>query len=71
MRTLLTGQQGTPALCPANRAFFYFFINFFLFFLEGNHFFLKKNVPLTVSFSLVIHALWVFCGLMYSTNVRW
>jgi hypothetical protein len=21
--------------------------------------------------SLVVHSLWVFCGLMYSTNVRW
>jgi hypothetical protein len=24
MRTLVTGQQGAPALCPANRAFFLF-----------------------------------------------
>jgi hypothetical protein len=30
MRTLLTGQQGTPALCPANRAFFLFFYFYFL-----------------------------------------
>jgi len=39
MRTLLTGQQGTPALCPANRAFFYIF---YLYFLAGVHF-LQKN----------------------------
>ena len=62
MRTLLTGQQGTPALCPANRAFFYLFFIFFLFFWREIFFFEKKNVSLSVPFSLVVHALSVFCG---------
>jgi hypothetical protein len=39
MGTLLTGQHGTPALCPAKRAFF--FNNFFwensFFFNQGFH----------------------------------
>jgi hypothetical protein len=61
MGTLLTGQQVTSALFPVNRAFFFWLDNFFL----------KKNVSLSVSFSLVVHALSVFCGLMYSTTVRW
>jgi hypothetical protein len=38
MRTLLTGQQGTPALCPANRAFFFIF--------GGSSFSSKKNKKL-------------------------
>ncbi len=59
--TLLTGQQGTPTLCPDNRVFFFIF---------WREFFLKKNVFLSVSFSLVVHTLSVFCGLMYSTNIR-
>jgi hypothetical protein len=37
MGTLLTGQQGTPALCPAGRAFFIYFLLFFYFF--GGKFF--------------------------------
>jgi hypothetical protein len=41
MRTLLTGQQGTPALCPANRAFFFIFIFIFIFWRE--FIFFKKN----------------------------
>jgi hypothetical protein len=59
MRTLLTGQQGTPALCPANRAFL------FLFF-AGVHFLKKKNFifslfffPLSLSLSL-LHTLGSF-----------
>jgi hypothetical protein len=39
MRTLLTGKQGTPALCPANRAF----LLFLFLFLGGVHFFNEKN----------------------------
>ena len=68
MGTLLTGQQVNSALCPVNRAFFLFF---YFYFLAGQFFFHKKNVSLSVSFSLVVHALSVFCGLMYSTTVRW
>jgi hypothetical protein len=68
MRTLLTGQQGTPALCPANRAFFLFFYFYFLagqfFFVKKHIFSKKKNVSLSVSVSLFVHALWVFRGLI-------
>ncbi len=39
MRTLLTGQQGTPALCPASRAFF----SFFYFYFWRKFIFFKKN----------------------------
>jgi hypothetical protein len=39
MRTLLTGQQGTPALCPAQGIFFYFLFIFF----GGISFFFQKN----------------------------
>jgi hypothetical protein len=57
MRALLTGQQGTPALCPPNRAFFYFFI---FIFWAGVHFLkkIKKNIfslfflSFSLSFSL-------------------
>jgi hypothetical protein len=65
MGTLLTGQQGTPALGPDYRVLFIFLYIFF-----GGNFFFKKNVSLSVSFSLVVHALWVSCGLMYSTNFK-
>jgi hypothetical protein len=44
MGNLLTGQQGTPALCPANRAFFLFFFNFFIFFGGKSFFFEQKGV---------------------------
>jgi hypothetical protein len=39
MRTLPAGQQGTPALCPAGRAFFYLFFIIFLFFWREKFFF--------------------------------
>jgi hypothetical protein len=80
MRTLQTGKQGTPVLCPAKRAFFLFF-NFI--FLGGVHFFSKNNnkifyflsvFPLfflcfSLSFS-VVHTLWVLLSLMNFTKVR-
>ncbi len=44
------------ALCPPNRVFFFWWDIFFKFFL-------KKNVSLSVSVSLVVHTLWVFRGL--------
>jgi hypothetical protein len=70
MRTLLTGQQVTPALCPANRAFFLFFI-----FLREFIFFKKKTVFslcfffLSLSLSL-FYTLWVLMSLMNFTEVR-
>jgi hypothetical protein len=53
MGTLLTGQQGTPALCTANRVFFLFFI--FLFW--GEFVFLKKCVPICLFLSRCTHTL--------------
>jgi hypothetical protein len=74
MRTLLTGQQGTPALCPANRAFFLFFI--FIFWREFIFFKKNKNfifslffLSISLSFSLV-NTLWVLLSLMNFTTVR-
>ena len=70
MGTLLTGEQGTPALCPPKRAFFF---NFFHFFSEGNLFDWKKNVSLSVPFSLVVHALSEFWSITvrHRTHHRW
>ena len=58
---------GHPSPVPSKQGIFLFFSIFFW----REIIFLKKNVSLSVSFTLVVHALWVFCGLMYSTNVRW
>ncbi len=70
MRTLLTGQQYTPALYPSNRAFFLFFI--FIFWRE--FIFFKKKIifslfflSFSLSFSLV-HTLWVLLSLMNFTK---
>jgi hypothetical protein len=77
MRTLLTGQQGTPALCPDNRVFF-----LFLFYFRGSSFFFKKNIkklyflfvfPLFLSLFLsctAVHTLWVLLSSMNFTKVR-
>ncbi len=73
MRTLLTGQQDIPALCPANRAFFLFF-----YFLAGVHFFQKKiikNLIVSLFFFLslplsLFYTLWVLLSLMNFTEVR-
>jgi hypothetical protein len=74
MRTLLTGQQGTRALCPADRAFF--FILYF-YFLAGVHFLQKTKKTLFslcffflfLSLSL-FYTLWVLLSLMNFTEVR-
>jgi hypothetical protein len=69
MRTLLTGQQVTPALCPANRAFFFIFH----FFLAGVHFLQKKmikNFIFSLFFLSLFHTLWVLLSLMNFTEVR-
>ncbi len=53
----VTGQQGTPALCPVNRAFSLFFY----FFLAGDYFFFrfffKKRVSLCLFLSRCTHSL--------------
>jgi hypothetical protein len=72
MRTLLTGQQGTPAQCPANRAFF--FIILFLFF-GGSSFSSKKKLYFLSVFSFFLslslfYTLWVLLSLMNFTEVR-
>jgi hypothetical protein len=74
MRTLLTGQQGTPALCPDNRALFLFF---YFYFFGGVHFFSKKNIkklyflfvfPLFLSLFLSCTAVHTLCVLLSSMN---
>jgi hypothetical protein len=63
---------GHPNPVPCSQGiFFYFFSIFFNFFGGKSFLFWKKKVSLSVSFSLVVHVLSVFCGLMYSTTVRW
>ncbi len=71
MQTLLTGQQGTPALCPGNRAFFIFFI--FIFWRE--FIFFKKKLYFLSIFSFFLslslfYTLWVLLSLMNFTEVR-
>ncbi len=63
-------KMGPRALLTGH--FFYFLFLFFggTFFFCENTFFKKKNVSLSVSVSLFVHTLWVFRGLVYSTNVR-
>jgi hypothetical protein len=71
MRTLITGQQGTPALCPANRAFFYFFINLFFIFFRGKWFFFeKKCVPNCLFLSRYTRTLWLHVQLCSEFTVQ-
>ena len=68
MRTLLTGQQGTPALCPANRAFFFWRESIFFKKIIKNFIF-SLFFLLSLSLSL-FYTLWVLLSLMNFTEVR-
>ena len=75
MGTLVPGHQGTAALGPGPRAFFYFIL-----FLAGVHFFLKKNETklcflsvfslfLSLFLSFSTHTVWVLLSLINFTKV--